>query len=329
MKENDIMVSVVCTAYNHERYIRRTFDGFVMQITNFKFEIIVHDDASTDNTACIIREYEKKHPDLIRAIYQTENQNSKGISVTDIALKQSRGKYIAYCEGDDFWIDAYKLQKQFDFMEAHPEYSLCVHAAYRVSADKEELLNDYHLRPNSGNKDYTVEEIIKGGGGIFATCSYFSRAKYEENMPDFYNNAPVGDYPYEIYMALKGKVYYIDEYMASYRISAVGSWTERVYSNINKRIAHFEKIADMLDQVNIYTNYKYNDAICWRKKCDRFNILLLQKNLKEFKKDEYREFYLKVSLRKKIKIHIEYYCPGLFNILRSIKHLLKRGTNER
>ena len=330
MKEKDVMVSIICLTYNHERYIRNALDGFVMQITNFKYEIIIHDDASTDNTASIIREYEKKYPDLIHAIYQTENQYSKGVSVENIAFNRARGKYIAYCEGDDFWIDAYKLQKQFDFMETHQEYSLCVHAAYRVASDGEKL-NDYQLRPNSGNKDYTVEEIIKGGGGIFATCSYFSRAIYDKNIPDFYYNAPVGDYPFEIYMALKGKVYYMDEFMSSYRVNAVGSWSERVYSDINKRIEHFMKIADMLDQINVYTSYKYNDAICWRKKCDRFyNIFLLKNDLKELKKDEYKEFYSEISLRKKFVIHIAFYFPGLFKILKKTKQcLLKRDSDDR
>ena len=99
---DEIMVSIICTAYNHEKYIRDALDGFVSQKTNFKFEILVNDDASTDRTAEIIREYEMKYPDLMRPVYQTENQYSKGVRIShDILIPRARGKYLAYCEGDD------------------------------------------------------------------------------------------------------------------------------------------------------------------------------------------------------------------------------------
>ena len=118
------LVSIVCTTYNHERYIRQALDGFIMQKCNFPIEIIVHDDASTDGTSKIILEYAKKYS-IINSILQTENQWSKGIATwkylfTDVA----KGKYIAICEGDDYWIDPLKLQKQVDFLEANSNYGL-------------------------------------------------------------------------------------------------------------------------------------------------------------------------------------------------------------
>jgi len=120
------LVSIICLAYNHEKYIHQALEGFVMQQTDFPFEIIVHDDASTDHTAAIIKEYESKYPKLFRPIYQTENQYrlEKG-RVTKIVYKAAQGKYIALCEGDDYWTDPLKLQKQVDFLEAHPDVSLC------------------------------------------------------------------------------------------------------------------------------------------------------------------------------------------------------------
>ena len=122
------MVSVCCLAYNHEPYIRDCLEGFVKQKTDFKYEVLIHDDASTDKTAEIIREYEDKYPELIKPIYQTENQWSKGVPLTNTFLyARANGKYYAICEGDDYWCDENKLQKQFDFMQAHPEYSACVH----------------------------------------------------------------------------------------------------------------------------------------------------------------------------------------------------------
>ncbi|HAX96890.1 MAG TPA: glycosyl transferase family 2, partial [Prolixibacteraceae bacterium] len=122
------LVSICCITYNQEKFIRDAIEGFLMQKTKFPIEVIIHDDASTDKTTDIIREYQSAHPDLIRAIYQSENQFSKGL---DQALKHvyggARGKYIALCEGDDYWTDPLKLQKQVDFMEAHPECTICFH----------------------------------------------------------------------------------------------------------------------------------------------------------------------------------------------------------
>ena len=125
INNNSIMVSIHCCAYNHEKYIRQCLEGFVMQRTNFKFEVIVHDDASTDKTATIIKECADKYPDIIKPIYQKENQYSTCKENIDIALMaKTSGKYIALCEGDDYWIDPYKLQKQVDFLENNSDYVL-------------------------------------------------------------------------------------------------------------------------------------------------------------------------------------------------------------
>ena len=120
-----IKLSIVCLAYNHKAFIREALDSFVMQKTNFPFEVIIHDDASTDGTSDIIREYEAKYPDIIKPIYQTENQWGKKHIWRDIVLPFVRGEYVAMCEGDDYWTDPLKLQKQVDFLDAHSDYSVC------------------------------------------------------------------------------------------------------------------------------------------------------------------------------------------------------------
>ena len=130
------IVSICCLTYNHAPFIRKALDGILMQeppadvsADELWYEVLIHDDASTDVTADIIREYVEKYPDKIFPIYEKENQYSKvGTSGIDLFnYKRVRGKYIAYCEGDDYWTDPYKLQKQVDFMESHPEYSVCFH----------------------------------------------------------------------------------------------------------------------------------------------------------------------------------------------------------
>ena len=128
MKEEKkfIMVSIRCLVYNHEPYLRQCLDGFIKQKTNFNFEAIIHDDASTDGSAVIIREYADRYPDIIKPIFEKENQYSKGgMFINDIMNDACKGKYFALCEGDDYWIDEHKLQKQVDFLETHCEYGLC------------------------------------------------------------------------------------------------------------------------------------------------------------------------------------------------------------
>lgn len=129
MKEIPI-VSICCLTYNHAPFIKACMDGFLSQQTTFPVEILVHDDASTDGTDSILREYERKYPDMVFPIYEKVNRYSSGYQgQMDIIFNYSRarGKYIASCEGDDYWTDPFKLQKQVDFMESHPEYSVCFH----------------------------------------------------------------------------------------------------------------------------------------------------------------------------------------------------------
>ena len=131
------MVSINCIAYNQERYISDAIEGFLRQQTDFGYEILIHDDASTDRTAGIIEDYTRRYPDLIKPLYQTENQYSKGIKVgTAFNLPRAKGKYVAFCEGDDYWTDPEKLQKQVDYMESHPECSMCCHAVKLVKGRK-------------------------------------------------------------------------------------------------------------------------------------------------------------------------------------------------
>ncbi|MCF6211117.1 MAG: glycosyltransferase [Gammaproteobacteria bacterium] len=122
------LLSICCITFNHEPYISETIDSFLIQETDFPIEILIHDDASTDATATIIKNYEKKYPDIIKPIYQVENQYSKGGGINSrFNFSRAKGKYIALCEGDDYWTDPKKLQIQVDFLESHPEYVITYH----------------------------------------------------------------------------------------------------------------------------------------------------------------------------------------------------------
>ena len=157
--QSSLMVTIRCLTYNHEQYIRQCLDGFVMQKTNFRFEAIVHDDASTDGTVEIIREYAEKYPDIIKPIFETENQYSKRDgSIGRIMNEHTHGKYIAICEGDDYWTDPYKLQKQVDFLESHPDYVMCSHRHNDYIQETGEMLYDRSMNET----DYDLKSLIRG-----------------------------------------------------------------------------------------------------------------------------------------------------------------------
>ncbi|MEG1612498.1 MAG: glycosyltransferase, partial [Alistipes sp.] len=164
----ELLVSVVCTTYNHEAYVRQALEGFVMQKTNFSFEVIVHDDASTDSTVQIIKEYESKYPNLFRNIYQIENQYSQRKDIWgNLFCNYCAGKYIAICEGDDYWTDPLKLQKQVDFLEVNLEYGLC-HTECDVFYQEQKLWkrNYNSLKMLDNNMiyppDILLEKILSG-----------------------------------------------------------------------------------------------------------------------------------------------------------------------
>ena len=152
-------------AYNHEKYIKDALDSFLMQKTDFPFEVLIHDDASTDRTGEIIREYEKKYPHIIKPIYQTENQYSKGIKNISglFNFPRAQGRYIAMCEGDDYFTDPYKLKKQVEYLDAHPDCSLCFHSARMVTVDGS--YTDGAMRPYKGDRKVEPEEIVDKTSG--------------------------------------------------------------------------------------------------------------------------------------------------------------------
>ncbi len=145
------LVSIICNTYNHRKFIEQAIRSFLNQKGNFPFEILIHDDASTDGTQEIVKEYQRKYPSLIKPIYQTENQYSKGIKPAFVyQYPRAKGKYIALCEGDDYWTDPFKLQKQVDFLESNPEVVMCFHGFDRLENDKStdsKLYNHLHHSP--------------------------------------------------------------------------------------------------------------------------------------------------------------------------------------
>lgn len=230
-----IQVSIRCFAYNHERFIRQCLDGFVMQKTDFRFEAIVHDDASTDNTAAIIREYAEKYPDIIKPIYETENQYSKHDgSLTRIMNAHTRGKYVAICEGDDYWTDPYKIQKQVDFLESHPDYVMCSSRFDKYWQESGVLEEDPDKKFKGA--DYDLQNLI-GGKWLTQTLTVmYRRSALDLKRYEQYGMSLDMILFYEL---LKhGKGYCFPEVMGVYRYHDGGVWSE--VSQNRRRLTEFK-----------------------------------------------------------------------------------------
>lgn len=330
---NQILVSIVCNAFNQEKYIADAIDSFLIQSTDFDFEILIHDDCSTDDTANIIKTYQKKYPSLIKTIIQTENQYSKGFKVTRINSERARGKYIALCEGDDYWTDPLKLQKQIDYLEKNQEVTLCVHGASIIDAKTNKQLDI--LVPSNRSRYFTTDEIIFGGGGLFATNSMVFRREDFKTIPDFYDRSKVGDYPLTVYLSLLGKVYFMNEIMSAYRTSVPGSWTEEHFqSEFEVQNGHFMQIESLLESINDFSCQQLTPIVNQTILRNRFNLYLGHGRLYEMKKDELEAFYKELKSdshisryynnlnnRQKIKTRMNQYTPRLFMYTVKIKRM--------
>lgn len=212
-----MVVSIVCNVYNHAPFLRQCLEGLIMQKTDFPFEILIHDDASTDGSDAIIRDYETNYPDLIFPIYQTKNQYSQGIPIeASFQYPRAKGKYIALCEGDDYWTDPLKLQKQVDFLECHPGYSMSFGNAmthWEGSARPDELFS--HIE----DRDYDPVEFSKGWICATATA-IFRREVIDTFLFKRYTTDPkiiTGDLPLWITCSTIGKIRGFSDVFTVYR----------------------------------------------------------------------------------------------------------------
>lgn len=228
----EIVVSICCLTYNHAAFIEEAIKGFLMQKTTFRTEIIIHDDASTDGTADIVRDYAAAFPDKIKAILRTENEYSKtGVyPIAKYVYPLARGRYIAECDGDDYWTDPLKLQKQVDFLEANPDFVMAYHA-YRMHRDGR------FIDPTGTPHDFSPDELVgyRLTDYSITTCTKVFRNFYSpETKSDF--ETFCGDYPLTVLMGLHGKCKFIEGIAPSvYRKHPGNSWSGLPITDQNRR----------------------------------------------------------------------------------------------
>lgn len=324
------MVSIHCITYNHEPYIRQCLEGFVMQKTNFRFEAIVHDDASTDRTADIIREYAAKYPNIIKPIYETENQYSKRDgSLRRIMDAACTGKYIALCEGDDYWIDPLKLQKQVDFLEANPEYGMCCGNAYKYRQIIGKICGPMNYEipfcSDNDNKEDAFNAVSFGRGGSIVTATVVYRSELRSKIVKNDKTFLMGDTPLWLDISQLCKIKYINHFLSIYRINR-GSASKQ--KSIFKRQCFFLSSLEMRIYYYKKYNYKIPKIIIKKYKSTLFNVKAFDLSTKILYKNYLNKYdiikikFLNIVIYRdiiKILINIKIYSKSFYYSIRAFK----------
>lgn len=311
-------ISIVCMAYNHESYIRDAIEGFLMQETNFGFEIIIHDDASTDNTANIIREYEKFYPKLIKPIYQKVNQHSQQVGIFSTFIEPLiLADLIAVCEGDDYWIESTKLQSQYDALQRNPSCAICFHPARMLRGDGTSRMLCRH---SDVDTIIPVEDVVVGGGGFMPTASIIYKKEIRKRLDDFreqFGSFRVGDVMLQFLASIPGGALYIPLLGSVYRFQSNESWSSRMATDPIFAEETRRQTIVWNESLNEFSEYQYDSQ--FKKKIQ--NILyeyisnpMIEKDEKLFYKVTYPEYF------------VDYPRVWLFikSKLRLVKYSLKR-----
>lgn len=307
----DVLVSIICITYNQEKYIKQAIDSFLMQKTDFDYEIIIGEDCSIDSTKKIIEEYVKKYPQKIKLI--TSDNNVGFMKNLKRVFEVAKGDYIAICEGDDYWTDEYKLQKQISYMRNHTDCSLCFHNA--------EILNDINnkiigsIKNEKENKIYNASEVIDGKGGFIPTQSIVIKKDVIKKLPKWYWTSSVGDYPLQVIASLNGYVYYINENMSIYRTNINTAWTAKYEKSQNNKIImkNSQGMVDIMNNISTYTYGKYSEEINRVKIPHEINICVLNGNIRGIRRYKNTEYYSKLSKKEKVKMYIKALNPNIYS----------------
>lgn len=324
---NDILVSICCITYNHEDYIEKAIEGFLMQRTNFAFEILIHDDASTDGTADIIRKYQRKYPDVIKPILQKENQYSKGVRINiTYNHPRAKGKYIALCEGDDYWCSPIKLQKQVDFMEKHTDCTLCFHAAMVIDVSSNTKCGI--IRPYYKTMVLSDKKLFFGGGSFVPTASILYSKDALEDPPKFFYTCPVGDHVLALLLSTKGRVFYIDEVMSVRNLWVPNSWNTKYHHEYSDRekIIHLTRMIETIEEFNDYSYGKWNKDIARLLYAWRSQILFLKGIVNPLEDAGCKKLIRRMRGYEKVKNYSKLIMPNTYRRIAALKNMFIKSA---
>ena len=280
------LLSVFTITYNHAPFIRQCIEGVLMQKTDFPFEFVIGEDCSTDGTREIVLDYAKKNPEIIRVITSESN-----VGMSENAKRTGRacqGKFVALCDGDDYWTDPYKLQKQVDFLESHPDYSMCCHASKIIFEDSEQQAEVVRLADT--DTTFTIDDFLAPTGKNFIrTESVVCNVELVREVPEEFQNMIVGDYPMFLLMAYHGNIRYLDQVMSVYRKHGGGIWSSKT-TNAEFQEKYCLSIVQMHKRFDEYSGYVYHDKI---QKRLAYSYYALIENSFNYNKAQSRKFFWK------------------------------------
>lgn len=290
------LVSIWCCTYNHKEYIRDAIEGFLAQKTTFPYEIVIHDDVSTDGTKEILMEYEKEYPDLIRVIYEKENiynRKDRRAIVNGIITRELKGKYVAFCEGDDYWTNPNKLQMQVDYLEKHNDCTMVTHNYLRVDCESGEK---YVYNQASSSRIVSAKDAILNTEWSFPTASYVVRKEICV-LEGFFAECEVADYPLKLNALSKGHIYYIDDVMSAYRFKSGNSWTSKYIDGEKHQAMYFIKMIVFLQEYDKYTNGRFRREIEQRIRVLVFGVYFIADESRERFPRMIEEFIQEMDIR--------------------------------
>lgn len=250
-------ISVLCITYKHEAFIRQALDGFVSQKVNVPFEIIIGNDCSPDSTETIINEYVHNYPNIIVPVTHTVNIGAAKNFAS--IVNRIHGRYVAICDGDDFWTDPLKLQKQYDFLENHQDYTVCFHKVRQLFEDHSQpdviCGPEQYLPDVAAQRDYFIfEDLLRIN--VISSLSVMYRWKLGTSLPSWMLNYAICDLPLHLIHADTGKIGYINEEMGSYRRHSGGSWWN--HESLEHRKKNTASYISLLEHVNAYLNNRHD-----------------------------------------------------------------------
>ncbi|MDN3656725.1 glycosyltransferase [Ferruginibacter paludis] len=253
-----MLVNICMITYNHQQYIRQSIEAVLSQVTNFDFQLVIGEDNSTDCTKEICLEFAERYPDKIKLITSAINVGmSKNFFRT---YKACEGKYIAFCEGDDYWTDVHKLQKQIEFLEANPDYCACFHNVQMkeertgtLGAERTSESDNWVLHKSLPKDSFDTNDLL--GPWFIPSLSVVFVNYPDFELPGWFHNSPFGDLPFMLLLSLRGNFKYLDEVMGVYRIHDSGATAaHKAYDKIMAMVYIYASF-------DIHTNYKFHEAI--------------------------------------------------------------------
>ncbi len=309
--------------YNHEKYIRQAIESVLMQKTNFDYELVIGEDCSTDRTKEIVLTYQKRYPNKIRTLINKRNMGAGSNFIQ--TLKTCKGEYIAVLDGDDYWINSYKLQKQVDFLESHPGYSISSHNVYVTQDGKNNPPIEWLGTRQKAT--LTLEDILEWGSGG-ATCSLVFRCQSINPLPEWYYYLPGGDWALQILCATQGKLYYFNEVMGVYQRghpnNAHTIATRKIRKEGKETIGlSYKYTLDIVHKLDKHFQYRYSHFLKNQALYCYYNLAICYKQNKKYAK---AKRYAKMCLREFHWRHPYFSIKRIIDLMKIA--LLPLGRNE-